>query len=131
MEQPQPETGSSTGRIGNRPYWVLQLSIVIRALHQIGAAVFLASFLLDGRDSPPTLYLLLAVISGVALVVTEWLRHRQMYRELSGMATIAKLILLGLAVHNILPAAAMVTIAFVLASICAHAPKHIRHRLLV
>lgn len=127
MEQPQPETG----RIGNRPYWVLQLSIVIRALHQIGAAIFLASFLLNTTHSPPMLYLVLAVISGVTLVVTEWLRHRQIYRELSGMGTIAKLILLGLAVHNIFPAAATVTIAFVLASICAHAPKHIRHRLLL
>lgn len=55
---------SRQGRIGNRPFWVLTLSIAIRAVHQVGAAVFLASFLLDGIDRPPALYLTLVLVSG-------------------------------------------------------------------
>ena len=33
---------NTMGRIGDRPYWVLNLSILIRAVHQVGASVFLA-----------------------------------------------------------------------------------------
>lgn len=117
------------GRIGARPYWVLNLSIIIRALHQVGAAVFLASFLIDEITAPPILYLVLVAVSGVALVVTEAIRHRQIHRELSGAITLVKLLLLGAAYHGFLPATATVLVAFVLASMGAHAPKAIRHKL--
>jgi hypothetical protein len=118
------------GRIGTRPYWVLNLSIVIRAIHQVGAAVFLASFLLVGIIQPPPLYLFMGCVSGIVLVVTEAMRHRQIHRELSGAITLVKLLLLGIAFHRFMPATQTVLIAFVLASIGAHAPKYIRHKLL-
>lgn len=118
------------GRIGSRPFWVLNLSIVIRALHQIGAAVFLTSFLLQGSRQPPSAYLYLVFLSGFALVFTEWLRHRQVLREVSGIATIVKLVLLGAAYHHFLPMTGTVLLVFFLASICSHAPKIIRHRLI-
>jgi len=120
----------TVGRIGSRPYWVLNLSIVIRAIHQVGAAVFLASFLLDEISGPPPLYLAIVAVSGVALVLTEAMRHRQIHRELSGATTFVKLILLGAAYHGLFPAVQTVLVAFVLASIGAHAPKYIRHKLL-
>jgi len=41
------ENSVKMGRIGYRPYWALNLSILIRAAHQVGAAVFLAAYLLD------------------------------------------------------------------------------------
>ncbi|MFT5700797.1 MAG: hypothetical protein ACI8ZB_003682 [Desulforhopalus sp.] len=118
------------GRIGSRPFWVLNLSIVIRALHQIGVAVFLTSFLFQGSFSPPSAYIYLAFASGFALMFTEWLRHRQVLREVSGIATIIKLILLGAAYHHFLPMTGTVVVIFFLASICSHAPKNIRHRLI-
>lgn len=118
------------GRIGPRPLWVLKLSIVIRAIHQIGAAVFLAAYLLDDIPAVPPDYLLLAVISGVFLLFTEWLRHRQIHRELSGLGTMVKLLLLGVGFHGLLPQTATVVCAFLVASICSHAPKQFRHRLL-
>lgn len=118
------------GRIGERPLWVLQLSLLIRALHQVGAAVFLAAYLLNLLPGPPLAYLLLAVLSGGLLLLTEWLRHRQIFRELAGMITLGKLVLLGAAWHGFLPPLAAVLLAFVGASIGAHAPKAIRHRLL-
>lgn len=118
------------GRTGYRPFWVLKLSICIRAVHQIGAAVFLASFLLDEISSPPPFYLLLAIGSGIALVLVEGMRHRQMHRELSGLSTFIKLVLLGAAYHGFLPQTLTILAVFILASISSHAPKLFRHRLL-
>jgi NhaP-type Na+/H+ or K+/H+ antiporter len=118
------------GRIVHRPRWVLYLSLIIRAIHQIGAAAFLCAFLPDMTTQLSTPWLLFAVVSGGILLFTEWLRHRQIGRELSGLATFIKILLLGAAFHGLLPPAPTVIGAFVLSSVCAHAPKHIRHRML-
>jgi len=118
------------GRIGDRPYWVLNLSILIRAVHQVGVAVFLAAYLLDAIPGPPNLYVFIAFISGGLLLATEWLRHRQILRELAGIISLVKLLLLGAAYHGFLPLPATVLLVFVIASIGAHAPKKMRHRLL-
>lgn len=118
------------GKIGYRPFWILKLSILLRAIHQVGAAVFLASYLLDTIPGPPSVYVYLALCSGVLLLMAEWMRHREIYRELSGASTFAKLVLLGLAYHGFFPATATVLAAFFLASIASHAPKQYRHRLL-
>ncbi len=117
------------GRIGNRPYWVLSASILIRAAHLVGAAVFLTSFLLE-RARPPAPYVGLAAVSGVILLVTEWTRHRQIFRELAGVSTLAKLLLLGAAYHGIFPTRETVLLVFVVAAVASHAPKLVRHRLL-
>ncbi len=122
-------TEKKMGRIGDRPYWVLNLSIIIRAVHLVGAALFLASFLLDGVHLP-SLYLVIVFVSGAALFFTEWMRHRQICRELSGVSTLIKVVLLGAAYHGFLPASTTVLSAFVLAALSAHAPKQVRHRLL-
>ena len=118
------------GRIGKRPYWVFSLSIVIRACHQIGAAVFLAVNLLHISLEPPSFYLYLAYSTGGMLLVTEWLRHRQLYREVAGLLTVLKLLLLGAFIHGLLPGKWVVVTAFVLASLGSHTPKNIRHRML-
>lgn len=124
------ENGAKMGRIGYRPYWVLNLSIAIRALHQVGAAVFLAAYLLDVLPSPPHQYVVAVMLSGGLLLGSEWLRHRQTFREVSGLVTVAKLLLLGAAYHGFLPVRETVLLAFVLASIGSHVPKQVRHRLL-
>ncbi|MCA1794406.1 MAG: hypothetical protein ABR534_14330 [Desulfotignum sp.] len=115
------------GRTADRPYWILIVSIFIRAAHQVGAAVFLAVFLLPGRPDLPLLYLVLAVASGIVLMAAEMLRHRQLLREPAGLTTIVKLMLIGMAIHGWLPGGLAILAAFILASIFAHAPKHIRH----
>lgn len=118
------------GRIGNRPYWVLSLSIIIRAMHLVGAAVVLASFLLGDLERPPVVYVVIAFVSGAVLLFTEWIRHRQIYRELAGVSTIVKFLILGGAYHGFLPMRETVLLIFFLASVAAHAPKLVRHRLL-
>ncbi len=120
-----------TGRIGDRPYWVLLISVAVRAVHQVGAAVYLTSFIIEGIAGPPEFYLGMAVLSGILLFFTESMRHRQIYREISGLGTFAKLLLLGVAYHQILPAPQTVLAAFVLSSISAHLPKDIRNRLVI
>jgi len=124
------EKSVNMGRIEHRPYWVLNLSILARAAHQVGAAVFLAAYLVGILPGPPTFYVLLALLSGLLLMVTEWLRHRQIYREIAGMITLGKILLLGAAYHSLLPPQATVLLAFFIASIGAHMPKTVRHRLL-
>jgi hypothetical protein len=115
------------GRTADRPYWILIVSIFIRAAHQVGAAVFLAVFLLPGRPDLPFLYLVLAVVSGIVLMGSEMLRHRQLLREPAGLITIVKLVLIGMAIHGWLSQGPAILAGFILASIFAHAPKHIRH----
>ena len=127
-----PEKANSElklGPVGPRPYWVVIVSVVIRALHQVGSAVYLSSFLLDEIVGPPAFYLWLAIGSGFALVGTETMRHRALYREIAGLATVLKVVFLGVAFHGYLPETATVVVAFFLAALAAHLPKDIRHRL--
>lgn len=127
-ERRPPATETRQGRIGHRPFAVVVFAVAVRALHQIGAAVFLAAYLLGTSQPPP--YFILAVGSGVVLTVTEWMRHRQLYREVSGLITLIKLGLLGAVYHGFGSATLLVVAAFFLASIGSHAPKPYRHRLL-
>jgi hypothetical protein len=118
------------GRTVQRPYWLLTMSILLRACHQVGAAIFLSSFMFAPGNHFPHWSSYLSVVSGVLLLVAEAGRHRQIYREVSGLITIVKCVLIGAAVHGMLPAAPTVLIAFLAASIGAHAPRIIRHRLI-
>jgi hypothetical protein len=118
------------GKKGDRPYWILILSILIRAAHQVGAAVFLSSFLFGVPVELPGSYLILASVSGGMLLVAECMRHRQFFREVIGVSTIVKLILIGVAVHGGVEGKILIVISFVLASVCSHMPKKARHRLI-
>ena len=70
----------------------------------------------------------LAGASGVLLLVAEVIRHQELYREPAGWATVVKLALVGTIFAA--PAAApwLMSAAFVVAVLGAHAPRHIRHR---
>jgi hypothetical protein len=129
MDRKAPEK-AKMGRVGDRPYWVMVLSIFVRAIHQVGAAVFLTSFLFKNLIGLPRVYVIIVSVSGIVLVGTELLRHRQFLKELIGVSTFAKIVILGLAFHGWVPSTVAVLVAFVLASVCSHAPKTLRHRLL-
>lgn len=131
MSIKETKSPSRMGPVAHRPYWVVLFSVLIRAIHQVAAAVYLSCFLLDGIAGPPAFYLWLSVATGLVLVFTEGMRHRALYREVSGLATILKLVLLGIAYHGYLPASTMVLTAFLIAAIAAHLPKDLRHRLII
>ena len=122
--------GARMGKKGDRPYWVLILSILVRAAHQIGAAVFLSSFLFKDSITLPGFFLVLVLVSGGILLITESIRHRQFFRELIGVSTIVKLIFIGMAFHGGMAVKLLVLSSFALASICSHLPKNVRHRLI-
>ncbi len=126
----EKKRSAQTGRIGNRPYWVLNIANVVRGIHQVGGAVFLTSFLINDFDLP-RLYSVMVFSSGLLLFFLEGMRHRQIIRELSGLSTMVKLLLLGAACHGYLPPAPTVLIVFFAASMVSHAPKYIRHRLIL
>lgn len=118
------------GRLGDRPYWIYIFSIFMRAVHQVGAAVFLTSFLFGDLMRLPRLYLIIVSVSGIILLGAEAMKHRQLLRELLGVSTVFKLVILGMVYHGWVAGALPVLFAFVLSSICSHAPKSFRHRLL-
>ncbi len=118
------------GRVEYRPLWALHVSNIFRAVHQVGGAVFLTSCLFHDTFMMPLIFLLISSISGVLLLFFEAMRHRQIWRELTGVVTFGKLILLGLAYHGIWHEDFLCLVAFLIASLASHAPKTIRHRLL-
>ena len=124
------ERSDKMGKMVTRPLWVLNLSLRARAAPQVGAAVFLAAFLLDGIPGPPQPYVFMAFVSGGVLLFAEYWRYRQFHRELVGVVTLGKLIIFGAAWHGLLPPRPFVLLAFLLASVGAHLPKTVRHRLL-
>ncbi len=115
------------GRTTDRPYWMMMLSLIVRTVHQIGAAVCLGAFLL-GADLPWP-YLILAGTSGCLQMLTEALRHRQLLREAAGVVTLIKTGIIGMALHGWIPAVPGLLFVFALASFYSHAPKTIRHRI--
>ncbi len=68
MGKEQKKDHDKIGRIADRPYWLTYVSLVARAVHQVGAAVFLADYLLGVGDQAPVFYLILATVSGFILM---------------------------------------------------------------
>lgn len=118
------------GHIADRPVWMTYASLIARAFHQIGAAVFLAYYLIAAGTGPPLSYLFLAAISGIILMAVEAVRHRQLLKEVSGLTTVIKCVFIGLAFHQWIPSTVTILLVFFVASIVSHAPKKIRHKLL-
>lgn len=119
------------GRKADRPYWVMILSVLVRSVHQIGAGVFISSFLFGVPKPLPGFYTALASVTGVILLITECIRHRQYFRELIGISTIIKLVLIGMIIHAGIAVKLLAIVAFVIASVSSHLPKNIRHRLII
>ena len=130
MTKKKDKNSDKIGRIADRPYWMMHFAIFARAIHQVGAAVFLGAYLLGDTIRVPSLYLIIAFVSGLLLLAVEGIRHRQFMRETFGLVTIFKMVIVGLAYHGWLSPAPTVLLAFLLASIVSHAPKAVRHRLL-
>ncbi len=130
MKKGQGKINPILGRVGDRPMWLLYFSIGVRAVHQVGAAVFLVAYLTLDLTILSDGFVLLGVLSGAVLFAAESVRHRQMYRELTGTVTVLKLFLLGLVFHGLIPGVIVIPGIFILSSLASHAPRNIRHRML-
>lgn len=127
MKEQQHDT---LGKIGYRPFWVFALSILVRGIHLLGASLFISFFLIGPMERPSMFTIYLVSSSGIVLLLTEWMRHREIYREFAGCVTFIKLLLIGLAYHGLLPPQSTLITAFLLAAVAAHTPRILRHRLL-
>jgi hypothetical protein len=103
-------------------------SVFVRAAHLLAASAVAGAFLLAVEDARLLGWWIAAAASGLLLLVFEFLRHRELYREIAGWSTILKLLLIGLI--PAVPAAAvwLMSAAFVVAVLGAHLPRGIRHR---
>ena len=116
----------------NRPSTIRTGSVFVRALHLLAASAVAGGYLLSGEVEVPLGWWIAAGVSGVVLLAAECSRHRELYRELAGWATLVKLGLIG--VVPILPGVAspwLMGAAFVVAVLGAHSPKVWRHRRLL
>jgi hypothetical protein len=119
------------GRVGHRPYAAVWFSVLCRAIHQLGAGLLLAALIFTSVGAPPGWVWWLTAVSGVLLVVLEWWRHRELYREVAGVATAVKLLLVVAAIHGLIPQLGGLLAVFMLAAVAAHVPKDIRHRVII
>ncbi len=103
-------------------------SVFVRAAHLLGASAVGGRYLLGVAEAGLHGWWILAGVSGVLLLLAELLRHPELFRETAGWATIVKLLLIGLIF--VLPGAALwlMSLAFIVAVVGAHAPKSWRHR---
>ncbi len=127
-ESRKPEK-PTLGRTWYRPLWLFWGSLLVRTAHLLAVALFLGSVVFGHQRA--SLWLVWAAMgSGLLLIVTEGVRHREMYREFFGVVTMVKCLLLGAAMHQLLPQLPVFFVVFVVAALAAHAPKQLRHRLL-
>jgi hypothetical protein len=116
------------GRVGDRARWVRTGSVFVRAAHLLGASAVLGACLFGVADAAVHPWWIAAGVSGAALVVAELLRHPELWREGAGWATILKLCLVGLSLSAPSAAPWLLSAAFVVAVVGAHAPREWRHR---
>lgn len=126
--KPTTEDGSELDKMGDRPSRVRIGSVFVRAVHLLAASAVAGACLLNVEGTGVRTWWFVAAISGVLLLAAEFIQHAELYRELAGWSTILKLVLIGGIVAA--PAAApwLMSAAFVVAVLGAHAPRRWRHR---
>ena len=126
------EPGSpDQGRHRDLPEWARLGSVVVRAGHIAGFAV-IAGAAVAGA-APPAIHAWWALVAGtgVLLAASEWASHPDLWRQLSGWATLLKVALIAVAAA--LPGAAvpLVLAAIVVSALGSHLPKRWRQRLII
>jgi hypothetical protein len=122
------ESKSNRGKVSDRPFWIRTGSVFIRAVHLLAASAVSGAYLLTVENTGAHTWWLVAGISGVLLLVAEFIRHVELYRELGGWSTILKLVLIGCIPAAPATAPWLMSAAFVIAVLGAHFPRRWRHR---
>ncbi len=116
------------GRVGDRPFWVRSVSVFVRAVHLLAASAVAGAFILGHGETLGHAWWAVAGLSGVLLLGTEGMRHRELYRETAGHATALKLTLIAAIAFAPGIAVWLMSAAVVVAALGAHAPRRWRHR---
>ena len=98
-------------------------SVFIRSTHMVSAAMYLGYGLLSPIDPARYFPLVVAGMSGLFLVGTEWRGHPDLWRQASGWIIGIKLALFALVPYA--PAPLLLTCFFV-AGVGSHLPKYWR-----
>jgi hypothetical protein len=122
------ENGSRLGKAGDRPSWIRNGSVFIRAAHLLAASAIAGAYLGNVEVTVAHVWWLVAGVSGMLLLATEFLWHRDLLREPAGWATIIKLLLVGGIPAVPCAAGWLISGAIVVAALGAHAPRRWRHR---
>jgi hypothetical protein len=102
--------------------------VFVRAAHLLGTSAVLGAALFGVAGAAVHPWWIVAAASGVLLVVAELLRHPELWREVAGWATVAKLVLVGVGLAVSPAGPWLLSTAFVVAVVGAHAPREWRHR---
>ncbi|MBN2359522.1 MAG: hypothetical protein JXR83_08700 [Deltaproteobacteria bacterium] len=104
--------------------------MLVRAGHLIGCAVIVGAHVLGSASRAGAGWWALTAISGVLLIAYEWAGHLDHWRQLSGWATLLKLLLLAIAAAVPAAAVTLLLTAMVVSVLGARLPRGWRHRLL-
>ncbi len=106
--------------------WSRAVGLVLRGVHIVAMAMVLGGIPAGGTYETLKPWILTTLVSGVLLAVTEVAAKKLSFSQGSGLALVAKLVLLGLG--NVFPDRfAWYVAATVVASIGSHMPKGLRH----
>jgi len=105
-------------------------SVFIRALHLFPASMLLAGIWFGIPKSELGIFWMFVGISGIILLATEMFSHPGLYRQGAGLAIFLKLVLVSLISFAGEWAGVLMILAFFIAVLGAHFPKHLRHRIL-
>lgn len=116
------------GKVGERPFWIRTGSVFVRAAHLLAASAVLGACLWGVEGRGLHAWWLCAGISGVLLVIAEFVKHLELYREVAGWSTLLKLVVLACCFVVPVGAPWLMAGAFVIAVVGAHSPRVWRHR---
>jgi len=116
------------GRTSDRPSFIRTGSVFVRATHLLPASVVAGACVLSVEAEGIRAWWIATAVTGAVLLAAEYARHRDLHREVAGWATLIKLVLVG--GIALAPAAGpwLMSVAFVVAVVGAHAPRGWRHR---
>ena len=114
---------------GNRPSRIRTGSVFVRAAHLLAASAVAGGYLLGTASPAGRAWWIAAGVTGAVLLVAEFLQHRELHREFAGWSTLLKLVLIGaIPVTPAVAAPWLMSAAFAVAVVGAHAPRRWRHR---
>jgi hypothetical protein len=107
--------------------WRRWLGILMRTAHLVGVVWMGAAYLGPAAPAAGGQGAVLVLVSGVALLLSEWLDRRIRLSELAGVVVLTKLAAVGWMALGGAGAQPLFWAVLVLSAISSHAPRELRH----